>query len=587
MLTEIAIFLAAAVVAVPISKRLGLGAVLGYLIAGIAIGPSGLGLIPDVEDVLHFAEFGVVLLLFIIGLELQPSRLYVLRKTVFGLGGAQVAITAVLIGAAALALGTTPAAAVVAALGLSLSSTAFALQILAEKKQLTTRYGRSAFGILLFQDLAIIPMLALVPLLGSGAGGSPSEMLLGTAKAVAVIAAVIVGGHYLLRPVLRIVAGTGIHEIFTAAGLLVVVGTALAMYSAGLSMALGAFLAGVLLADSEYRHELEADIEPFKGLLLGLFFIAVGMSVDLGLVARSPLVVAGLALALVAVKGAVLYALGRRQGLDVPSAISLAVVIPQGGEFAFVLFGVAVTAGAMASELADLLIVVVTVSMILTPLLVLANERLVAPRLRATDTRDFDTAMDQDNPVIVAGFGRFGQIVARVLTVRHIPFTALDASPEHVDFVRQYGNRIFYGDAARLEMLRAAGADRAKVFVLAIADIEASLKTAELVMKHFPHLKLYARARDRIHAYRLMDAGVRHLIRDTFLSSLDLAEQVLLGLGTPISEASVAVAKFKDYDQRLLAEQQKIHHDEEALRTAAIKSRQELERLFELDAMDE
>ena len=560
---------------------------LGYLAVGVLIGPGGFGLIGNALEVLHFAELGVVLLLFIIGLELQPSRLYVLRKTVFGLGGAQVAITALLLGAAALAFGVTPAAAVVAALGLSLSSTAFALQIMAEKKQLTTRYGRSAFGILLFQDLAIIPMLALVPLLGGGAGGSPAEMALGTAKAVAVIAAVVIGGHYLLRPVLRIVAGTGIHEIFTAAGLLVVVGTALAMYSAGLSMALGAFLAGVLLADSEYRHELEADIEPFKGLLLGLFFIAVGMSVDLGLVASSPLLVAGLALGLVAVKGAVLYGLGRRQGLDQASAISLAAVIPQGGEFAFVLFGVAVTAGAMPTPLADLLIVVVTVSMILTPLLVLANERFIAPRLTAADSREFDTAMDHDNPVIIAGFGRFGQIVGRVLTVRHIPFTALDASPEHVDFVRRYGNRIFYGDAARLDMLRAAGADKAQVFVLAIADIEASLKTAELVMKHFPHLKLYARARDRIHAYRLMDAGVRHLIRDTFLSSLDLSEQVLLGLGTPISEASVAVAKFKDYDQRLLVEQQKIHHDEEALRSTAIKSRQELERLFELDAMDE
>ncbi|UXY13956.1 monovalent cation:proton antiporter-2 (CPA2) family protein [Chitiniphilus purpureus] len=579
--SQITLFLCAAVVMVPLFRRAGLGAILGYLCAGVLIGPWGLGLVTQVERILHFSELGVVLLLFVIGLELQPSRLWVLRRSVFGLGGAQVILSAVLIGGAALLLQVPPAAALVAGLGLALSSTALVLQMLAEKKQLTTRHGRDAFAILLFQDLAVIPLLALLPLLSGGALPDGAGVL----KAVAVVAGVVLGGHWLLRPALRLVARSRAPEVFAAAALLVVLGTALLMQQVGLSMSLGAFLAGVLLADSEYRHELEATIEPFKGLLLGLFFIAVGMSANLGLLTRIPGTLAMLVLGLVLCKFAVLYVLGRLTGSSGAAARHLGVALAQGGEFAFVLFTLAAGSGVMARPLAETLVLVVTLSMAATPLLALLHERVVAPRLAPVRKREFDTIEPADDSrVIIAGFGRVGQIVGRALRLRKIPFTALEASPDQVDFVRRFGNQVFYGDASRLELLRAAHAERAELLVLAIDDVEASIRTAETVRRHFPRLTVLARARNRAHAYRLMDLGVQLIERETYHSSLKMARDALQVLGLPQPQAAATVDAFRRYDEQLLLRQHATHHDETQLIQSTREAMRELESLFEADS---
>jgi glutathione-regulated potassium-efflux system ancillary protein KefC len=431
MLLDVMVFLVGAVIAVPLFKRFGLGAVLGYLVAGVIIGPWGLGLIEDVDDILHFAELGVVMLLFIIGLELQPSRLWALRRLVFGYGGAQWLLTGGLIAAIGLGFGLSLGTALLVGLVLALSSTAFALQLLAERNDLPKRYGRMAFAVLLFQDLAVVPLLAIVPLLGNQA--DTAVPLATIAKAIGILVLVIVAGRFLLRHVLRIVALSRVREILTATALLVVLGTAMLMEQAGLSMALGAFLAGVLLADSEFRHQLEADIEPFKGLLLGLFFMAVGMSLNLGLIVDTPMAVATVVILLIGIKFAVLFGLGKWVGLDTPSARRLGLVISQGGEFAFVVFGVAVGVGALEQGLSELLIVAVSLSMVLTPLLLLIEDR--ASAVPPIDD-NYDAMPDEHAPVIIAGFGRFGQITARVLGAKRIGFTALEVNQEQVDFVR-------------------------------------------------------------------------------------------------------------------------------------------------------
>jgi glutathione-regulated potassium-efflux system ancillary protein KefC/glutathione-regulated potassium-efflux system protein KefB len=583
-LIETAIYLSAAVIAVPLFKKLHLGAVLGYLAAGIIIGPHALGLVSDVENILHFSELGVVLLLFIIGLELQPSRLWVLRKSVFGLGGAQVVVTAALLGLIVYSLGLAPESALVAGLGLSLSSTAFVLQILAEKNQLTTRHGRASFAILLFQDLAVIPMLALIPLLAAkdiaASQGSPGFAAL---KALALVAAVIIGGRYLLRPVFRAIAASRIQEVFTAAALLVVIGTALLMQLVGLSMSLGAFIAGVLLADSEYRHELEANIEPFKGLLLGLFFIAVGMSANLGLVASQPVAILAAVTLMMAIKSAVVFTLGKLAGYSNECARNLAVALCQGGEFAFVIFGVAAAHQIMDKSVADMLIVAVTLSMALTPAFFSLNEAIGKRWLRSDKPPDFDKIDEGENRVIIAGFGRVGQIVGRILRLRKIGFTALEMSQEQVDVVRRFGNKVYYGDASRVDLLRAAKADKAEIFVLAIDDVASSLKTAATVKKHFPNLAIYARARNRFHAYQLMDIGVDGLIRETLLSSLDLAKQVLQGLGIEEKQARGTIDMFIAHDEKTLLAQHAVHHDETKLIQSAKEAAQELQGIFEAD----
>jgi monovalent cation:proton antiporter-2 (CPA2) family protein len=582
LLAQIAIFLAAAVIAIPIFRRFKLGSVLGYLTAGIIIGPASLGLIKGVEATQNIAQFGIVLLMFVIGLELQPSRLWVLRRSIFVLGTAQVVATAIGIGAAAFFIFEQSwQAALVIGFALSMSSTALALQLLAERGQLNSQFGRSAFSILLFQDVSVMPALALLPLLSaSEMSAAPGGWLV--IKLIAVLGTVILGGRYVLRPMLRIIAASGVAEAFTAAGLLIVLGTALLVSQVGLSLSLGSFLAGVLLADSEFRHELEADIEPFKGLLLGLFFISVGMSANLGLVREKPFLIIGLTVFLVVFKILVLWAIGRISGLSESASRGLAISLPSGGEFAFVLFGVAAGLRIIDSQVADLLVLVVTASMILSPVLLALYD--VTFKENESDGRPFDTPVNLYPKVIIAGFGRFGQIVGRILAAKQIAFTALEASQTQVDFLRRFGNQVFYGDASRLELLRAAHAENAEVFVLAIDDVEASVKTAQLIRQYFPHLKIFARARNRQHAFRLMDLDVRYIIRETLVSSLEISVQVLEALGLSKSKAVETVHRFRVYDEATMAKQHAVKDDEKKFLDTTRESAEQLLHLFEADS---
>ncbi len=585
ILDDTIVFLAAATVAVIVARKLGFGAVLGYLFAGVLVGPWGLRLITDVGNILDFAEIGVVFLLFIIGLELQPSRLWVLRKSVFGLGTLQVLITGAVLTGVARWLAFAWAPAIVVGFGLSLSSTAFVLQMLAEKKELTSPHGRAAFGVLLFQDLAVIPLIALVPLLASGDPSMENAIQLDEIlKALVILVGFVIGGHYLLRPVLRLVASAQIHEIFTATALLIVLGAAALMESLGLSMGLGAFLAGMLVADSEYRHQLESDIAPFKGLLLGLFFIAVGMSADLGLLVQEPDVIVTITLGLIVIKAAILIPLARAFRLKGRTALTLSVVLAQGGEFAFVLFHLAFAEGLLSELMTSRLILAVTLSMAATPLLYLLSTRLSRSSLSKKTARAYDNVDDTHHQVVIAGFGRFGQIIGRVLAMRKIPFTALEANADQVDFVRRYGNKIYYGDAGRLDLLRSAQVDKAKVFVLALDDVEASVKIAESVKHHFPDLHLAARARNRHHALRLMEVGADYIIRDTLLSSIHLAGEILTDLGLSSREAEAATSFFLRHDTETLQKQYAIHQDEDALVQSARDAAEELQELFNSDA---
>lgn len=586
MLPLLVVFLAAAVVAVTVFRRLGLGTVLGYLAAGVVVGPSVLGFAKDVEATLHFAELGVVLLLFLIGLELQPSRLWKMRGAVFGVGTVQVVATGAIVGGLAFAFGATPAEAGIVGAALALSSTAFAMQTLAEKNELTRPHGRAAFGILLFQDVATIPLLAVVPLLSDVADGAADEstdVWLQTGLVTGVIVGLVLAGRFLLRPLLRFVAQARSHELSTASTLLVVCGTALLMEHIEISMALGAFLAGVLLADSEFRHELEANIEPFKGLLLGLFFMAVGMSADLSVLFANPIVVLALALGLVALKIAILYGIGRWQKLTNRESASLAIAISQGGEFAFVIFGVAVDSTVMRPEVRDLLVLMVTLSMVTTPLLFVARD-VICRRLDGSGPqRDFDSMPDRETRVIIAGFGRFGQIIGRILRTKRIPFTALDANAEHIDFLRRFGNETYYGDASRVDLLRTAKAEEAEVLVLAVDEFETSMKILETVQHHFPHLKVVARARNRQHAYALFGAGVDAVFRETFESSLSAAQRTLEELGMPSGEAREVARRFGEYDEAQVRATHHLRDDPKALVESAKKYSAELERIFNLD----
>lgn len=583
------VLLGAAVVAVPLAKRMGFGSPLGYLAAGLAIGPSGLGLITEVAAVRHVSELGVVMLLFLIGLELRPRRLWVMRKAVFGLGGAQVMGTTMVLAGAALALGLPFPTAVVAGAGLALSSTAIALPLLAERDLLPIQAGRDAFSILLFQDLAVIPLVALLPLLVSGAtvpvGGTAAWTAV--AKALGAIVLVLVAAPRLVRPLFRAVDAAKTPEIFSATALLIVLGTAAFVEAAGLSMSLGAFLAGVLLSESEYRHEVKADIEPFEGLLLGLFFVSVGVSVDTAAFAAEPLRLLLLVLGLVAVKGALVFVLARIAGHGTRGGLRMAAALAQAGEFGFVLFSQAVTAGAMTVPQAGSATLVVTVSMILAPFLFAATERWIIPRLGEKPARAFDDIQAEGAPpVIICGFGRVGQIVGRVLRLRGIPFTALEQSAEQVDFVRRFGNRVYYGDPTRPDLLRAAGADQARVLVVALDDMTASLTMVEMARRLFPHLTIAARARNRRHAYLLMDRGVRIIVRETFHSSLRLTEQVLAAAGIDPDEAVRTVETFRAHDERTLIAQHAVHHDERRLIQSAREAALELQSLFEADKGD-
>ena len=581
MLHDVAIFLAAAVVAVPLARWLGLGSVVGYLAAGLAIGPWGLALISDVERILGFSEFGVVLLLFVIGLEMQPERFWRLRGAVFGSGGAQMVLTGLALGGIAIAFGVGPGAALIAGFGLAMSSTAFVLQLLGERDELGTREGLLAFAILLFQDLAVVPFLALLPLMSGDGAAQPLEPV-PVLRALGVIVLVVVAGRYALRPLLRRVARADVPEIFTAAALLVVVATTVLMETVGLSASLGAFLAGVMLAESEFRHELQAAIEPFKGLLLGLFFMAVGMAVNLGVLLREPAVVLGLVVGLVLVKGTILYGLGRLAHLPVDAARALAASVSQGGEFAFVLFTLAAAAGVFEQSLHDRLVVVVTLSMALSPLLYALQARFrVAPQ-----APPFDAIDGPPVPVIIAGFGPFGQIVGRLLRVKKIPFTVLEKNVEQVDFVRRFGSTIYYGDAARLELLRAAHAARAKILVISISRVETSLAIAAQARRNFPKLRIFAVANDRNHAMRLMDLGITDVIRRAYYSSLEMGRQLLLAMGEPEAQARRAIDTFHKHDEATLLKQLSVFRDEKQLIQSAQDAARELEQLFEADRPD-
>ena len=591
MLQAAVVFLLAAVIAVPLAKRLQLGAVLGYLFAGVVIGPQVLGWVGDPQSVSHISELGVVLLLFIIGLELSPKRLWVMRKAVFGVGLAQVLLTAVVIGAVALlGFGQPLNSAVVLGLGLALSSTAFGLQSLAERKELNSPHGRLAFAILLFQDIAAIPLIAMVPLLAGGGGDAGEGSTLDhSLRVLGSIAVVVIGGRYLLRPVFRIVARTGLQEVSTATALLVVIGTAWLMELAGVSMALGAFLAGLLLADSEYRHELESQIEPFKGLLLGLFFISVGMGANLSLLLENPALVLGLTVLLIGIKLPLLVLIGRLAGgLGRLSAVRLGIVLAAGGEFAFVVFKIGRDQGLFDTRLYDTLLLTITLSMALTPLLLLLCARLLRTKTPPVEVPEEYREIDSDAPrVVIAGMGRMGQIVARILRAQKISFVALDTSVESIEFSRSFGHLpVFYGDPLRPEILRAAKVEQAEYFVIATDDPEINIKTAELVHRLYPHVKIIARARNRQHVHRLVDHGAQ-AVRETYYSSLEITRRTLVGLGLSQSQADARINRFKRHDEQVLQAQHAIYDDEAKVMQTAQEARAELARLFESDRQDE
>ncbi|MDP3761557.1 MAG: glutathione-regulated potassium-efflux system protein KefC [Ramlibacter sp.] len=580
-LTNSLIYLGAAVIAVPLSRALGLGSIIGYLAAGIAIGPWGLGLVSNVEDILHFAEFGVVLMLFLVGLELEPRRLWSLRRPIFGWGSAQVLGCAALLCAAAMAAGLPWRVSLVAALGLALSSTAIALQVMGERNLLPTSSGRAGFSILLFQDVAAIPILALLPLLGGvaeSAETTAASRWIEAAKILGVIGGIVLGGRLALRPLLRWIAKSKTPEIFTAASLLLVVAIAALMQLVGLSMALGAFLAGVLLAESEYRRELETDIEPFKGLLLGLFFIAVGMSIDFGVLARSPLAMAAIVLGFLAIKGAVIYALGKAMGLPVQERPVFTLLLAQGGEFAFAVFQAATGAKVIAPEMSSLLIGAVAVSMLLGPLLLVAVDKLLLPRYANCNTPQLAEISEQQHaPVIIAGFGRYGQIIGRMLGAQGVGATVLDHDADMIEAARSFGYKVFYGDATRLDLLRTAGAATASILVIAVDDKEQSLSIVDLAREHFPHLELVARARDVTHWNELRDRGVMRVEREMFESSLRSARTVLEVLGFAPHEARMHAMRFRRHNLELF-ERMYPHHTDRAKVIAVIKQgRQQLE----------
>ncbi|MDF2154691.1 glutathione-regulated potassium-efflux system protein KefB [Vibrio sp. CAU 1672] len=571
------VFLSAAVIAVPIARRLGLGSVLGYLLAGVSIGPWGLRLISDVDAILHFAELGVVLLLFLIGLELNPKKLWQMRGPILGLGGAQVVITTAVIASLISLFGLNVQMSLVIGMGLALSSTAIALKVIEEQGLEGTETGQSGFAVLLFQDIAVIPMLAVLPLLS---GGQADGSWVNTLGVIAGVAGLLIGGHFLLRPLFRFVVMSGVRELFTVAALLVVLGISVAMQALGLSMALGTFLAGVLLAESEYRHELEIAIEPFKGLLLGLFFIAVGMSVNLGLLALQPLAILGAVLALVVVKGLVLYVLARLSRVRAKARSRMAAILSQGGEFAFVIFTAASQEGILSKEQVAFLLVVVSLSMVTTPLLLMAQKKWFARTLNQEEERISSRVVDRRPRVIIAGFGRFGQIVGRLMYANKIKVTVLESDASQINLLRKYGYKVFYGDATQLDLLRAAGADKAEALVICTDSPDEVMTIVDLCRQHFPKLKLLARARSRVEAYQLINHGVEHYSRETFLGALDLGRQTLVQLGMHPYQAKRAEAHFRKLDNAMLKDLLPQHSEDKKLAQRAKEARKELEEIF-------
>ena len=588
MIPTLVALLLASVVCVPISRRLGFGSVLGYLVAGVVIGPQALRLVNGVDQIATVSALGVVMLLFLIGLELRPQRLWVMRRAVFGLGAAQVLLSAAVIALLAHLGGIGwPGAAILGA-GLALSSTAMVLPILGERDLLAGRAGRDIFAVLLFQDLAFIPLVALVPLLAPGEGAG----LLGTVAhhlpwrsvlmAVGAVAAILVGGRFLVPFVFRLIGGARTPEVFTATALLIVVGTAFLASEAGLSMSLGAFMAGVLLSSSEYRHELQADIEPFEGLLLGFFFMSVGMQAQLGLMLSQPALILGGVAALMLANVVVALVLGRLAGQDWANAVRFAAALPQGSEFSFVLFAAAVAVSALTQAEADRATLVIALSMAATPLLFAASENLVVPRLAKRKVEHYD-AIEEQAPVIICGFGRMGQVVGRILRMQRIRFIALESDPTQIEVLRRFGTKVYFGNPARPDLLRSAGADTAKLLIVALDNVEEGLRVVDIARRTFPKLRILARARNRRHAHLLMDRGIAGIVRETFYSSLHLTELTLRELGIPASEAQRTVALFRQSDEKNLLESHAFYEDERRLMQNAREQAEELTGLFEAD----
>ncbi|SDF17574.1 monovalent cation:proton antiporter-2 (CPA2) family protein [Chitinophaga filiformis] len=589
------IYLAAAVIFIPVAKKLGLGSVLGYLLAGIVIGPSLLGFIGhEGQDIMHFAEFGVVMMLFLIGIELEPALLWNMRAPILGLGGLQVLITAAAIAGLALLLGQPLNASLALGMTLSLSSTAIVLQSLKEKGQLSSAAGQSAFSVLLFQDIAVIPMLAIFPLLAGPDASTTTDHTptfkdnlpawMQTLVVLGAVIAIIVAGQYLVRPLLRVVAKTRVRELFTAFALLLVVAISVLMSLVGLSPALGAFLGGVVLANSEYKHELESDIEPFKGLLLGLFFMAVGASIDFKLVLSMPWVILGLVVSLIILKAIILLILGRVFRISMEQNLLFGMALSQVGEFAFVLLSFTQQNNILSARLVSIMTAVVALSMALTPLLLLIYERGIQPRLSQPDTGNNNTReadeIHEKHPVIIAGFGRFGNIVGRFLRVNGVKATILDLDSDRVDALHNLGVKVYYGDAARRDLLEAAGAAEAKIIIVAMDTVEQTLDVVKIVRKHFPHLQMLVKAEHIPDTYELMDLGVLHIYRETLDTSLRMGADALQMLGVRAYHAHRNISTFRKQDEKALKGLSAIRNDKKLYVNTVRERIEEIEKLM-------
>ncbi len=589
LLADAVTYLFAAVVSVPVAKRLGLGSVLGYLVAGVIIGPFALSLLSNPKDVMHFAEFGVVLMLFLIGLELKPSLLWKLRVPILGSGGLQVFLTTLFVTAIGLFFGLPWQQALAIGMILSLSSTAIALQSLQEKGQMKSTAGQSAFAVLLFQDIAVIPMLAILPLLVSADSMgiiTQTEGLHGWKKGLVaggIIAGIVIGGRFLMNPIFSFIAKSQIREVFTATALLLVISVALAMQAIGLSPALGTFLAGVVLAESDYRHELESNIEPFKGLLLGLFFISVGASIDFNIFAADPALIIFLTIGLIILKYMILQLLGRFTPMAKPDRYTFSFVLAQAGEFAFVLFAFALGVNLLPQDLVSQLTLVVALSMLLTPLMLIVNDKYVQPMFRETRTAPASDSISEDNKVIIIGFGRFGQAVGRLLAANKIPTTILDHDASQIDMVRRYGYKVYFGEGERHELLHAAGAEDAEVIVVAVDEPERSLRIIKSIQRHFPHVKILARAINRPHATDLLKAGVTAVERETLAGGLELGAKVMTQLGWRPNAAWRASRLFKKHDDEMVEQLATMTGDEKMFINHSLETRSFIEKTLEED----
>ncbi|MDM1248048.1 cation:proton antiporter [Acinetobacter sp. R933-2] len=582
-LLQITLFLGAALILVPLGKKFGIATVLGYLFTGILLGPSVFNIASDPEEIMHLAEFGVILLMFLIGLELRPQRLWEMRQSIFVMGSLQVVVTGiVLMGTVFLLLQQSLSASFVIGFALALSSTAFVLQLLSEKQQLNTTHGQQSFSILLFQDIAAIPLLAVIPLL-SGAE-STHHGIAYFAAIIATFTGLFLFSRYVMRPFFRFVAKSGATELLTAVGLFIVLAVVLLMDTLGISTTLGAFLTGVLLADSEFRHEIEASISPFKGLLLGLFFMTVGMTTQLNLLVELPLQIIGAALLLIIIKMVAMTAVARFKKMNWQNSLMVATCLAQGGEFAFVVLNVAKSEKVIQAAILEPITLVVTLSMVFTPIVFWLVSTWVLPLFNKDQAPKYDDIPNQHPPLIIAGFGRVGQIVARLAHMQHFPFTAIDHNLQKIDFVRRYGGTLYYGDVTLPDLLRSAGIEQAKVFVLAIDDVEDSMNVARHIRLNYPNLTLLVRARDRYHMHLLRDLGVKHIWRETYLTSLGIGYRTLCELGLDKSTAYDSVELFRNYDEDLLTRQQRIYTDEQKVYESYRDFISELEHLFESDA---